>query len=296
MSTLSLCRLFGVSKQAYYKYCSKKKNSENDREQLRRLVMQIRRKLPKTGGRKLHYMLSDDLAKYNIKIGRDKLFSFLREEHLLVTKRKKYYNTTYSKHWMRKYPNLIKDVVIGRPEQIWVADITYLKANKKHYYLHLITDAYSKKIVGYQLADNLKASTTLRSLKQALSTRLYQNELIHHSDRGLQYCSSQYTNTLKSNKVKISMTESYDPYENAIAERVNGILKDEFGLDDNFKTFRQMKCQVYQSIELYNLLRPHTSISMLTPNQAHLQQKVKLKTWKKKNPSHKYEMGSLNLL
>jgi transposase InsO family protein len=184
---------------------------------------------------------------------------------------------------MRKYPNLIKEIDINRPEQIWVADITYLRTRDKTYYLHLITDAYSKKIVGYNLSDNLMASSTLQALKMAVINRKYNNNLIHHSDRGLQYCSKEYTQFLSKNKILISMTQNYDPYENAIAERVNGILKEEFGLFEIFEDFDNLKKQVEESILFYNQIRVHLSINMLTPNQAHLQNQIKLKRWKKIN-------------
>ncbi len=246
--------------------------------------MSIRSKLPKVGGRKVYHMIQEDLINLEIKMGRDKLFDYLRHEHLLVPKRKKYYKTTNSRHWMRKYPNLIKNISIIHPEQLWVADITYLQVQNKHYYLHLLTDAYSKKIVGYQLADNLLATTTLKALEQALKNRKYNYQIIHHSDRGLQYCSSEYTNKLMEHKLRISMTEKYDPYENAIAERLNGILKDEFGLDNIFESYDLLKKQVRQSIRLYNQLRPHLSIEMVTPEKAHRQDKIKLKTWEKKSP------------
>ncbi len=275
-----MCRLFGFSKQAYYK--RKRRANSSDYQELKKLIMNVRNQLPKSGGRKVYHMISEDLRKKNIKMGRDKLFSYLRSEHLLVTKKKKYHKTTNSKHWMRKYPNLVKNLVINRPEQVWVADITYLQVKKKHYYLHLITDAYSKRIVGYKLADNMLAVTTLKALEKAVSERQYKEELIHHSDRGLQYCSSIYTQKLSNSNIKISMTEQYDPYENAVAERVNGILKDEFGLDNIFENYERLELQILQSIALYNQLRPHVSIGLLTPNQAHKQRDLKLKTWKQK--------------
>lgn len=150
--------------------------------------------------------------------------------------------------------------------------------------MHLITDAYSKKIVGYQLSDNLITDTTAQALQMAIKDRKYSNQLIHHSDRGLHYCSRQYTGILKDNNIQISMTEQSDPYENAVAERVNGILKEEFGLTESFRNQQQLKKQVDQAIELYNDLRPHTSIQFYTPNQAHKQHKIKLKTWKSKKP------------
>jgi putative transposase len=275
--------LFGYSKQAYYKRKSQQLKSSIDKEHLKSLVMSIRQKLPKTGSKKLYFMLKDDLKRHQIKIGRDKLIDFLRDEYLLVPKVRRYYKTTNSRHWMRKYPNLIKEIKLNEPEQVWVADITYLRTKDKTYYLHLITDAYSKKIVGYCLADNLMACSTLEALRMAVNNRKYSHNLIHHSDRGLQYCSREYTQYLSESNILISMTQNYDPYENAIAERVNGILKEEFGLFEIFENFANLKKQVDESILFYNQIRVHLSINMLTPNQAHLQNLVKLRGWKKIN-------------
>ena len=199
--------------------------------------MNVRIQLPRSGVRKIYHMISGELKAKGIKMGRDKLFAYLRSEHLLVPNRKKYHKTTNSKQWMRKYPNIIKDVEINRPEQVWVADITYLEVMKKHYYLHLITDAYSKRIVGFELSENMHVVTTLKGLSQAISERIYKEKLTHHSDRGLQYCSSIYTKTLVDNNIEINMTQEYDPYENAVAERVNGILKVEFCLDNVFEVY-----------------------------------------------------------
>lgn len=244
--------------------------------------MNVRRQLPRSGGRKIYHMISDELESHSIKMGRDKLFDYLRSECLLVSNRRKYHKTTNSRHWMRKYPNSIKNVEINRPEQVWVADITYLQVRKKHYYLHLITDAYSKRIVGFELADNMQAETTLKALNKAIAEREYDEKLTHHSDRGLQYCSYIYTQTLKNNNIEISMTQESDPYENAVAERVNGILKSEFGLDNIFENYERLELQTLESIALYNQLRPHISIGLLTPDQAHKQRIIKIKTWKQK--------------
>ena len=245
------------------------------------MVLEVKHQMPKCGGRKIHHLIMSQLQKEGIKVGRDKLFDFLRSENLLSHKRKKYHKTTNSKHWMRKYPNKIKEIEIVRPEQVWVADITYLQVKDKNYYLHLITDAYSKKIMGYQVADNMMTIETSKALNKALLEKIYNKKLIHHSDRGLQYCSKEYVNILKSNNIEISMTENSDPYENAVAERVNGILKDEFSMDNNFENFNMMNKQLKQAIETYNQIRPHLSINFKTPNQAHKQQKIKLKTYKK---------------
>ena len=183
---------------------------------------------------------------------------------------------------MHKYPNLIKGLETVNPEQIWVADITWLYVTNGYCYLHLITDAYSKKIMGYELSQNLAATSTIKALKMALKTRKYSTPLIHHSDRGLQYCSAGYVNLLNSNSISISMTQDGNPYDNAIAERVNGILKDEFGLDDIFENIEQARSEVKQSIDLYNRQRPHLSNNMLTPTQMHNQNKLKPRAWHKK--------------
>ncbi len=251
---------------------------------MRESVLVLRRQMPRLGTRKLYHLLK---AEGIIHIGRDKLFSVLRQEGLLVNRKRKYTITTNSKHWLRKYPNLIKGICLERPEQLWVADITYIDTLDGNAYLHLVTDAYSKQIMGYELCNNMEATSTLKALKMALDKREYKaSELIHHSDRGLQYCSNLYTDCLKENNVAISMTENGDPYENAIAERVNGILKDEFGLSDKLEDVIQAKELTGQSIRIYNNLRPHLSCSMLTPNQMHKQDKIKLISFKKKKFRH----------
>ena len=242
------------------------------------LVLGLRRQMPRLGTRKLHYLLKSELD-----IGRDKLFDLLRAEGLLVYKRRRYTVTTNSKHWMRKYPNLIRGIELVRPEQVWVSDITYIDTQDGHGYLHLITDAYSKQIMGYELCGNMEAASTLKALQMAITNREYKDQaLIHHSDRGLQYCSKLYTNYLKDNNITISMTENGDPYENAIAERVNGILKDEFGLSEQLGNISEAVHQTAQSISIYNNSRPHLSCSMLTPVQMHQQKEIKVKSYNKK--------------
>jgi transposase InsO family protein len=244
--------------------------------------MDIRVQMPLIGTRKLYYLIKDKLLKSEIKMGRDVLFNFLRAEHLLIKPKKSYVKTTNSRHWMKKHPNLIKEIAINGPEQVWVSDITYIKTDKGHEYLSLITDAYSKKIMGYELLENLSTAGPLNALQMAIKNRKYKHSLIHHSDRGLQYCSSDYTSLLDANHILISMTENGDPYENAVAERVNGILKYEFLLIDGFKDHLQALNVIKNSIEIYNNDRPHLSCEMLTPNNTHLQRKIKLKKWHKK--------------
>lgn len=277
------CSLFGYTKQAYYK-CSAGRHHRVIREQqAREAVLQIRRVMPRIGTRKLHFMLKEQFKSAQIKVGRDKLFTLLRNDGLLIKKRKKYTVTTNSKHWMHKYANLIKDLHVARPEQLWVADITYLDTLAANSYLHLITDAYSKQIMGYELCNDLEANSTLKALQMAIRNRQYPGQpLIHHSDRGLQYCSKLYVNHLLKNNIQISMTENGDPYENAVAERMNGILKDEFGLGEKLGDLQEALHQTSQSIRTYNHLRPHQSCHYLTPLRAHQQQTITIKTWKKK--------------
>lgn len=273
------CALFGLSKQAYYKTIKTSQKKEIMWHFVKPRILELRRDMPRLGTRKVHYLLKEKA----IDIGRDKLFALLRTEGMLVPTRKKYVRTTNSTHWMRKYPNLVKDIELIRPEQLWVADITYLDTKEGNLYLHLITDAYSKQIMGYQLCDNMTAISTHKALEMALSKRQYKDmPLIHHSDRGLQYCSSVYTACLAANNITISMTENGDPYENAVAERVNGILKDEFGLGDQLNDIKEAIKQTRQGISAYNHLRPHLSCNMLTPIQMHRQQAIKVKTYKQK--------------
>lgn len=256
--------------------------------------MTIRRDMPRLGTRKLYYLLKESFRRDGITIGRDRLFDLLREEGLLINKKRKYTKTTDSKHWMRKYPNRIKGMRLNRPEQLWVADITYLVMSDRYCYLHLITDAYSKQIMGYCLSETLAASHTIKALTSALKKRKYDGNLIHHSDRGLQYCSAGYVKILRQYCIEISMTEDGSPYDNAIAERVNGILKDEYGLDEAFADQAQLETQVSQSIDSYNNRRPHESNHLLTPNEMHLQDKLKPKAWHKK--SAKTMVGSCGFL
>ena len=202
-------------------------------------------------------------------MGRDKLHELLRDNDLLITKKRKHPKTTNSKHWMKKYPNLIREMEINAPEQVWVCDLTYICVGFDFNYLSLITDAYSKKIVGYHLHPYLTTEGCLIALSMALLTWSGNTNLIHHSDRGSQYCSFDYVFKLHEACISISMTENGDAYENAIAERVNGILKTDFKLNRIFKTHLEAKLAVQNSISNYNTLRPHMSCSYLTPEQAH---------------------------
>jgi transposase InsO family protein len=225
--------------------------------------------------------LQQNVCNHTTHIGRDWLFSFLRQQGLLIRRRKKYIRTTDSRQWIRRYPDLVKNITVTRPEQIWVADITYLATRQGYYYLHLLTDAYSKKIVGYQLSQDLAATSTLKALETALRQRQYDLPIIHHSDRGLQYNSSIYTQMLTQANITISMTQDGSPYDNAIAERINGILKQEYGLDEVIESNHILKRMVKQAIFSYNNQRPHFSCWFLTPQQMHQQAKLPVRTWRK---------------
>ncbi len=225
-------------------------------------------------------MLQERLFSHGIKVGRDYLYDLLAAHRLLIRKRKRRIVTTNSRHWMKKYSNLIKNLPLERPEQVWVSDITYIRVGSKWGYLSLITDAYSKKIMGYGFRMDLSTQGCLDALKMALRNRKYNQSLIHHSDRGSQYCSQLYTDMLVTNKIAISMTENGDPYENAIAERVNGIIKDEFGLNSTNSSFEKINQVLSSSIQSYNHLRPHASCNYLTPDQAHLTKEKMKKRWK----------------
>ena len=244
--------------------------------------MEIRKYMPRLGSIKLYHILKLDMKLLNINIGRDKFHKILKHLKILVPKRKQFKRTTDSNHLFNKRKNLVKGIKLDKPEQLWVADITYIKSASKNFYLTIITDAYSKKIMGFNLADNLKIVSSVKALDMAIKNRKYPNrKLIHHSDRGLQFCNPTYTNVLDLNNIKISMTTKYDPYENSIAERINGILKDEFDISSSKAHESDVKKIVTSSISIYSKMRPHFSCKLMTPEVAHLKGKFKYKKWGK---------------
>lgn len=281
MGIEQLCKLFGKTRHAYYDHQWRNKDSLLKEEIVLQLVLQIRSSLPGVGTRKLHHLLSTRLHEHQLSIGRDSLFELLAKNKLLIRTRKRKVITTQSNHWMRKYNNLIKEMEITRPEQLWVSDITYIRLINGFAYLSLITDAYSRKIVGYNLRKDLSGEGCLTALEMAISNRKYHwQPLIHHSDRGVQYCSRLYVDMLTNNNIAISMTDNGDPYENAIAERVNGILKTEFRLYSSQQSFEDTCNHVKGSITAYNHDRPHASCNYLTPDQAHQKEGQLKKRWK----------------
>lgn len=284
-----LCRLFGKTRHAYYDSLWRKESSLIKEDVILQEVINIRKDLPRLGTRKLHYLVQNKLISHQITFGRDYLFDLLSEHKLLIRQRKRKAITTDSRHWMRKYSNLVKGLEITRPEQVWVSDITYIRLTHQWGYLSLITDAYSRKIMGYSFRQDLAAEGCIEALKMALNNRIYNQSIIHHSDRGSQYCSHNYVDLLLKNNIAISMTENGDPYENALAERMNGIIKTEFNLYSSLLGFEQTRNQINKSIKSYNELRPHASCDYLTPNQAHLQSNKLNKRWKNYNKSFYHE-------
>ncbi|MBB5441408.1 transposase InsO family protein [Pedobacter sp. AK017] len=276
-----LCRLFGKTRHAYYDYQWRLQDEGLKDEIVLQHVLNIRSLQKKIGTLKLHFMLQEPLKEHGIHIGRDYLFNLMREYGLTVRKRRRKVGTTNSRHWMKKYHNLIKGITLDQPEQVWVSDITYIQLKKKWGYLSLVTDAYSKKIMGWAFRNDLGTQGCIDALEMAISNRKYvQTVLIHHSDRGTQYCSKAYVDILLKNKIAISMTENGSPYENAIAERVNGILKTEFDLYESKTGIKETTLRIRESIRIYNELRPHASCDYMIPEQAHLEQGILKKRWR----------------
>ena len=260
-----LCEIVKISRQSYYESQKNKQQWLLKEEVLIGLVQEIRRRMPMIGGRKLHRMLKGDLEAMGIKLGRDAVFGILRRNGLLITPKKRYVKTTNSFHHFKKYNNLIKDKVMKMSNEVFVSDITYIRLRDGFCYLFLITDLYSRKIVGHELNISLGVEGALRALKMALRSIENTECLIHHSDRGIQYCCCEYTDLLKQRGIEISMGEVGNPYDNAVAERVNGILKVEFMLDSTFETVGRAQQAVKEAINTYNTLRPHLSLGYLTP-------------------------------
>jgi putative transposase len=275
-----LCLLLGYSRQSYYQGIKFIHKKAYEGDVIIEEVLRYRKHQKRIGTRKLLGEMNEFLQAHHFQIGRDAMFDLLADRGLLVTKRKRRgCITTLSKHRFKKYPNIIRDFIPIAPNQLWVSDITYIHLSGGFAYLSLITDAYSRKIVGFFLSKDLTANGPLQALKMALKANANITGLIHHSDRGVQYCCDAYVKLLNKNKIKISMTENGDPLENAIAERVNGILKQEL-LEEVFPNFETAQCEVAIACSTYNHLRPHGSIDNLKPAQAHQQSGELKKKWK----------------
>jgi len=280
-----LCGLFDKTRQALYDTEWRQTDEVMREELVVTMVIETRKELkqPKLGGVKLYNLLKGKITEHGMKLGRDAFFRLLQQNDLLVKRKKRHAITTMSKHHFKKWSNLIQGLDIQHPEKVWVCDITYLRTDTGFVYLSLITDACSRKIMGFHLSQELKAKGCIIALKKALKERIYPDRnLIHHSDRGIQYCCDQYVSLLLEHKIQISMTQSGSPYDNAIAERINGILKTELGLDKTFKSYSDVLEPLANAVFTYNNLRPHMSCNWLTPEEAHQHNGSLKKRWKKR--------------
>jgi putative transposase len=276
-----LCGLFGKSRQAYYEQVWHEEKERFQDAIIVDLVKHERRIARRIGGRNLYQILKSELEARQIFIGRDRFFEVLRQNDLLVKLRRRRSVTTLSRHSLPLYPNLVRELQVVQAEQLWVSDITYIRVGEGFCYLILITDAYSHQVVGWNFGHSMDAAFCVKALQTALASRQYpERELMHHSDRGLQYCSKLYTDVLKTKGIVISMTENGDPLENAIAERMNGILKDSFEMDRTFSTFEEALQFIKEAIIYYNERRPHSSCDKLTPKEAHTRTGILKKHWK----------------
>lgn len=277
------CTVFGKSRQAWYYAIGQSQQQDMTDSLVVTMIKEIREEQPRIGTRKLYYLLTPKLQEHKIKIGRDKLFDILERYGLLIRHRKRKAITTNSNHPFYKYDNLIQQLKLICKNQLWVSDITYISLKEGFVYLSLITDGFSRKVVGYCLWPTLAAQGCINALEMALEQlprfRSY-GSLIHHSDRGVQYCCGDYVQQLKAHNIQISMSYNGDPYQNAIAERINGILKAEFGLNKIFESIEKANETVINAVELYNSKRPHSSLNYLTPNQAHHLTGIIKRNWK----------------
>jgi transposase InsO family protein len=280
-----LCGLFGKSRQAFYDHCWRYSDEQLHEAWIIDRVKAVRQTMPGIGGQKLFIVLNNEFKEHGIKIGRDNFYKLLKQHELLIKRRKRYVQTTQSYHRFKKWDDLTINLSVQSIEELWVSDITYLHTETGFVYLSLITDVYSRKIVGYHLSQKLKVDGCISALNKAIGSLSLSNHhraLIHHSDRGIQYCCDQYISILQKHEIRISMTQSGSPYDNAIAERVNGILKQQFCLSKIFENYGAAVDAVSKAIDGYNRLRPHASISNLTPQVAHVSRDSLNRTWNKK--------------
>jgi len=264
-----MCDYFRYSRAAYYKSLNEDVRNCFSESLILEMVLRERRLQPRLGGKKLYFMLRSAIHAIDANFGRDKFFGLLRKHNLLVERKRNYVKTTHSWHRFHTYNNLVKGLKIVRYNQVWASDITYIRTENGFIYLSLLTDMYSRKIVGWSLSTSLSIEGCVFALRKALKDNPLTDTLIHHSDRGIQYCSADYVKILNTNKIAISMTEENHCYENALAEHVNGILKDEYFLSQTFKDFSQAEKACSEAIRLYNTRRPHWALKFKTPEQVH---------------------------
>jgi transposase InsO family protein len=259
-----------MSRQNYYAQRKRRQREEVDQELIEQLVQRERQIQPRIGGRKLHRVLKKELEEARVKVGRDRFFEILRQRNLLLPPRRSAFpRTTHSQHYLPVFTNQIKDLELSGANQVWVSDVTYLRTIEGFLYLSLITDKWSRKVVGHHCADTLEVKGCLEALEFAFNDLPESAKPIHHSDRGSQYCCHEYVNRLKEKQLGISMTETDHCAENALAERINGILKSEYSLDLEFQNKEQARRAVLQAVHLYNTRRLHTSLKYRVPAEVH---------------------------
>lgn len=281
VSHQELCRSLGVSRQAHHKYLHRNERVVLGEEEVIWRVKEIRERMPRLGGLKLYHELRPHIQNLPLPFGRDRFFDLLREEKLLIRTSRRRVRTTMSRHGMPTYPDLVKGLKITHPGQVYVSDITYWRVEDGFYFIFLVSDACSKKILGYDVAMSMDGHYALRSLRMAITASIHPLEgIIHHSDRGSQYCYSKYTKELKNNAMRISMTEDSDPRDNAIAERINGILKNELLYHHRVDNIAQAKAILAEAIRIYNEERPHLSLDLLKPSEAHILKHDLPKRWR----------------
>lgn len=269
VSVVSLCEKVGMSRQNFYKGKKTREEGEVNGALIEAVVRTERAVQPRLGGVKLYHMFKGELAEAGVDIGRDRFCKVLREKGLKLAPLPKAPRTTNSQHNLPVFSNQFKDLEVKKANEAWVSDITYIRTDDSFVYLSLITDSYSRKIVGYHVGDTLEAVESLKALDMAAAGLKEGEQPMHHSDRGGQYCSHKYVGKLQGLGMEISMTEENHCYENAMAERVNGILKQEYWLGGCFKNKEQAVKAVDQAIYLYNTRRPHLALNYKTPEEVH---------------------------
>jgi putative transposase len=268
-SVVALCARVGMSRQNYYAARRLRRRRQIDEALILELVRRERQVQPRLGGRKLLHLLAADLQEADVRVGRDRFFELLAEQDLLVVPKPGAPHTTNSRHGLPVFHNRLAGMTLQAPNEAWVSDLTYIRTDEGFLYAALITDAYSRKIVGFHIGDSLEAEGCLGALDQALGEMPVGQQPIHHSDRGCQYCCHAYVERLQARGLAISMTETLHCYENAVAERVNGILKQEYEMDRTFRTKAQAKAAFQQAVWLYNYRRPHLMLNYRVPADVH---------------------------
>lgn len=262
-----VCEEHGITRQGYHAAQKRAQERETREREALELVKQERRSQPMIGTRKLYDLFEETFRR--LKIGRDQLFDLLRRHGLLVQRKRRSIGTTHWWHTLRRYPNLVRDFTPKRPNELWVSDMTYIPVGDGFAYASIVTDAFSRKIVGFHLAPTLETTGPMKALRMALRSADSTKGLIHHSDQGVQYCSKEYVGTLKKQGCRISMTGGGNPYENALAERVNGTLKNEYLLACGFNSLDDARRALAETVGLYNERRPHLSLAYEKPAEVH---------------------------